>query len=233
MSPFKQLTVGFFGMCVVATPVFAYININKWLYPAPFTVPADIKADIIYDHELKKPIDVFANLAQTFMPTEKTTISQRGIQFLIGKEGFEPKPYKKKGDKWTIGYGNTIWFDGSDVTSKTPAIDKKKAIQLFRYHINTHVEAPLRKCVTAPVTQDIWDALVSLTYNIGSGAACRSNVVKHLNNRNLFQFANSFYEHHRGRGVDGLLTGRRQKEQEMAMDAIYKTLKTARTLTKN
>lgn len=39
----------------------------------------------------------------------------------------------------------------------------------------------LARCVTAPVTQRQYDALVSLGFNIGEGAICRSTLVRKLN----------------------------------------------------
>jgi lysozyme len=39
----------------------------------------------------------------------------------------------------------------------------------------------MRRCITVPLHQYEWDAYVSLTYNIGSGAFCRSTLVRKLN----------------------------------------------------
>lgn len=39
----------------------------------------------------------------------------------------------------------------------------------------------VQRCVTAPVTQGQYDALVSLGFNIGGGAICRSTLVRKLN----------------------------------------------------
>lgn len=45
----------------------------------------------------------------------------------------------------------------------------------------TYAGDALKRCVTAPVTQGQYDALVSLSFNIGGGAICRSTLVRKLN----------------------------------------------------
>lgn len=45
----------------------------------------------------------------------------------------------------------------------------------------TYAGNALKRCVTASVTQGQYDALVSLSFNIGGGAICRSTLVRKLN----------------------------------------------------
>jgi lysozyme len=42
-------------------------------------------------------------------------------------------------------------------------------------------EGELRRCITAPVAQHEYDAVVAWAYNVGTGAACRSTLVRKLN----------------------------------------------------
>lgn len=42
-------------------------------------------------------------------------------------------------------------------------------------------DAGIRKCIHVPISQDMEGMMVSLAYNIGVGAVCRSTFVKHLN----------------------------------------------------
>ncbi len=65
-------------------------------------------------------------------------------------------------------------------------------------------------CVRSSVTQGQYDALVSLTYNIGGGAFCRSTLVKKLNAGDCLGAANEFQRWNRagGRVLPGLQTRR-------------------------
>ena len=42
-------------------------------------------------------------------------------------------------------------------------------------------EGALKSCVTVPLAQHEYDALVSFSYNVGSGAFCKSTLVRKLN----------------------------------------------------
>lgn len=65
-------------------------------------------------------------------------------------------------------------------------------------------------CVTQKVTQEQYDALVSLTYNIGGGAFCKSTLVRKLNSGDCQGAANEFRRWTRagGRILPGLQTRR-------------------------
>lgn len=233
MHSFKQAVIGMMAAFAVSAPVFAFTSVNNWLNPPPFIIPAHEAQKIIDKNELKKPIDIFAHVATAFMPTKELTISPRGIQFIIGKEGFKPEPYRNDGDRYTIGYGNTYWFDGRAITKNTPKINEETARRLFHHHIQENVEKYLKKCIKVPVTQDMWDAVVSLTYNIGSGAACDSTAVKVINKGDLTSLEAAFALHHRGAGKDGLLAARRSKEAQLAISVLYKAQIKNKRLAKN
>ena len=78
------------------------------------------------------------------------------------------------GDVPTLGFGTT---DGVKMGDKiTPPVALKRAltdVQKF--------EGALKACVTAPLSQNEYDAYLQLSYNIGSGAFCRSTLVRKLN----------------------------------------------------
>ncbi len=93
-----------------------------------------------------------------------TKISQKGIDFLKLREGFRSKAYFD-GSKWTIGYGNTYWEDGSPVRSGQ-TITEARAEKLFR-SVLADFESDVSKLVTSAITQSMFDALVSYAYNRG------------------------------------------------------------------
>lgn len=78
------------------------------------------------------------------------------------------------GDVPTIGFGTTSGVRIGDKTS--PPVALARALRDVR-----RFEGALRQCVTTPLYQNEYDAYVSLAYNIGPGAFCRSTLVKKLN----------------------------------------------------
>jgi GH24 family phage-related lysozyme (muramidase) len=108
------------------------------------------------------------------------TLSAAGFAALAGREGWEPvaKP-PVPGDRATFGFGSTFKEDGSAVKAGE-TITPQRAIRLSVAHI-TKDEPQLRRCVTAPVSQEEWDILVDFAYWRGVNGACRSEVVKNIN----------------------------------------------------
>jgi lysozyme len=79
-----------------------------------------------------------------------------------------------KGDVPTIGFGATTGVKLGDTITPRKALARALAdVQQF--------EGALKQCVTVPLAQHEYDALVSFSYNVGSHAFCRSTLVKKLN----------------------------------------------------
>jgi lysozyme len=109
---------------------------------------------------------------------------------------------------WTIGWGNT----GPEVTEGT-VWTRRYAEKKLREMVARH-ERAVENVVTAPLTQNQFDALVSLSYNMGIGKA--KTLIKHVNNEDWDKAANAFllYNKAGGRVVRGL-TRRRQAEKRL------------------
>ena len=91
------------------------------------------------------------------------------------QEGFNEKAYVPiEGDKITIGFGTTEDVKVGDKTTPT------KALAMAIRDINKF-EGALKQCVTVPLSQSEYDAFVSLAYNVGPGAFCKSGIVRKLN----------------------------------------------------
>jgi len=71
-------------------------------------------------------------------------------------------------------------------------------------------EKAVARCTTLPITPAQFDALVSLTYNIGVGAYCESTLVRRLNAGDCLGAASEFdrWVRVQGRVVPGLVTRR-------------------------
>jgi len=81
-----------------------------------------------------------------------------------------------RGHVWTDGIGNTFGV----TPGKT--ITERQAAQGLISNVLT-VERALEKCVVPSVPQKVYDAVVSFAFNVGTGNACRSTLVKLLNQK--------------------------------------------------
>ncbi len=87
--------------------------------------------------------------------------------------------YKDSGGVWTIGWGNTILQSGESVTDST-TITKSQADALFDTKIQEFV-AGAKRNIKVPVTQSMFDAVVSMMYNAGIGGISSSQFMSALN----------------------------------------------------
>ena len=116
----------------------------------------------------------------------------------------------------TIGYGHLI-KNGEDFRN---GISEVKATELLRADIAT-AERAVQDNITVPLSQNQYDALVSLAYNIGAKNFADSTVVKYINNPT---FHSSVYQNlesawkawNRSQGeISNGLINRRQCEWDM------------------
>lgn len=103
------------------------------------------------------------------------TLSASSLVGLLTMEGYTDKAIIPiPGDVPTIGFGTTGGVRMGDKTTPVKALNRALTdIQKF--------EGALKSCVTVPMHQHEYDAFVSLSYNIGSHAFCKSTLVKKLN----------------------------------------------------
>jgi lysozyme len=103
------------------------------------------------------------------------TLSAAALVGLIMSEGYSDKAIiPVPGDVPTIGFGTTTGVKLGDKITAPQAVARAFAdVQKF--------EGALKQCVTVPLSQNEYDAYLELSYNIGSGAFCRSTLVRKLN----------------------------------------------------
>jgi lysozyme len=122
-------------------------------------------------------------------------------------EGYKPVAYKPvPGDVPTIGFGETQGVKMGDKTDPVRALIKLgSSVGAF--------EQAVRQCAPVPMHQYEFDAYVSLTYNIGAGAFCKSTVAKRLNARDYAGACQAIlmWDKFQGKPLAGL-TKRRQSE---------------------
>ncbi len=145
-----------------------------------------------------------------------TTIDDWGIDLITYFEGFESRPYLCQAGVPTIGYGTTRYPDGRKVTLSDPEITRAQG-QLYLVHDIATSEKAVDTMTTDSVSQNQFNALVSIAYNLGAGALRGSTLLKKVNaNPNdptiKLEFAKWVYVD--GKKSKGLIA-RRAKEAEM------------------
>lgn len=93
--------------------------------------------------------------------------------------------WDKFGSVWTVGWGHTLTaFKGMEITLE-------EAEKFLREDIKV-AERAVNKYVSVPISQSMFDALVSFTFNVGSGALKASTLLKLLNGFDVEGAANEF-----------------------------------------
>ena len=137
--------------------------------------------------------------------------AQREAKKLIAKfEGCQLKAYKCPVGKWTIGYGHTKGVKAGDVWTQ------KQADEALTKEIEEYGKGVLQACPSLAETPNRLAACISLAYNIGTGAFCRSTLVKKLNAKDYAGACEEIKRFNRAGGkVLSGLTRRRQKEYRL------------------
>jgi lysozyme len=138
--------------------------------------------------------------------------SERGIALNKGFEGFSSKAYYCPAGKLTIGHGTTSGVRaGMTVT-------KEEAHALLLKDLR-RVEAAISELVTVHLSQEQFDALVSLVYNIGEGNFRKSTLLKRLNEGKYRDAAVQFTRWvHAGKKKLPGLVARRKAEKELFLE---------------
>lgn len=107
------------------------------------------------------------------------TTSAGGRKDLASREGRRLKAYRCSAGVLTIGVGHTSMAGLPKVTPGL-TITAEECEEIFIRDLKKY-EAAVNKAVKVPLTQNQFDALVSLCFNIGTGAFAKSTLVRKLN----------------------------------------------------
>lgn len=101
--------------------------------------------------------------------------SEKGLELIRKFEGLRQTAYYCPAGKLTIGYGHTgaDVFVGQHITPEKAEELLKKDIEKF--------EAVINQCVEVEITQSMYDALVSFTFNLGIVKFKKSTLLRLLN----------------------------------------------------
>ena len=173
--------------------------------------------EAIYDYALENPYD----------PDDVETLEN----IIKGKEGFKdyayddehPNKLLKPGDKVdgyvTIGYGFRF-INGKEVKPGM-RMTREEADEYLHKLVVDKYGKDLSKSVNVPITQNQYDALLSLVYNIGSSNLNERTIIKLLNSGDYIGAKNAFMLYIKSNGKTNKdLINRRQWEQKLFINQI-------------
>lgn len=142
-------------------------------------------------------------------------LNKEGADLIKSFEGCKLKAYQCSAMKWTIGYGNTFFEDGTPVVAGN-AISQEKAEHLFEL-ISNDFSAKVVKLVPSHITPNQFGALVSFAYNCGIANLQKSTLLKKvIANHNDQSIKAEFLKWNKAGGkVLAGLTRRREAESNL------------------
>ncbi len=142
------------------------------------------------------------------------TTSKAGRKAIADREGNKLVAYRCSAGVLTIGVGHTS-AAGPPVVTPGMRITMQESDEILSRDLEKF-EAAVRKSVRVSLTQNQFDALVSLAFNIGKGAFGKSTLVKRLNAGDYKAAAEQFlvWNKVQGRPIKGLTTRRHSERAQ-------------------
>ena len=162
--------------------------------------------------------------AQIARAQSPTTMSAKGLDFLVAQEGFIPYAYNDSQRHATFGVGHLLHRGPVTAADRaewgTKANPKPRALVLgvLRKDLADRFEPAVRESVKTQLNQHQFDALVSMAFNIGAGGFRGSTVVKRLNARDFGGAADAMLLWRRPPEI----IPRRRRERELFLNETYR-----------
>lgn len=152
--------------------------------------------------------------ALTTNKKQSNNLSDNGMKLLEQFEGLRLEAYLDSASIATIGFGSIKYPNGNKV-KLGDKINKAQAKE-YKLHDLKEFENTVNTSVKVPLTQNQYDALVSLSYNIGSSAFKNSTLLKKLNSGDYKGSAEQFLVWNKvnSKKVQGLVN-RREAERNL------------------
>lgn len=148
---------------------------------------------------------------------KSAAVATIGVAVIGGAEGLRQKAYPDpatRGPPWTVCFGHT----GPEVTPGYYAsIQECKNILISDMDkTGDKIEVCVPALISAPPERYV--AALSLAFNIGTGAFCRSSIADNLNRGRVQEACDAFLKYNRAAGIvfPGL-TRRREQERRLCM----------------
>ncbi len=135
-------------------------------------------------------------------------LSTKGAEFIAQWEAIKLKAYRDTGGVWTIGIGTIVYPNGVKV-KEGDTCTREQAFAWFKDYI-VGVEDLIHKTIKVPLTQNQFDALVSLIYNIGATQFIGGTVDDKLNAHQTTAALDTWkkYRLDNGKVIQGLINRR-------------------------
>lgn len=156
------------------------------------------------------------------VPAKQRKLSRRGLDLIARFEGFVPYAYNDPVGFATVAYGHLLGRRPVNDTDRArygtkehPKVTKAEGLDLLREDAGFR-EDVIRTLVKVPLRQGEYDALVSLTFNIGAAGFANSTLLRHLNQEHRLRAANEFLRWNKAGGRTLLgLSRRRRAERKL------------------
>lgn len=161
-------------------------------------------------------VGVVLALAATLPDYQLLRTSPQGLALIADAEGCRLSPYQCGAGVWTSGIGHTAGVvPGKAITERQVADNLVTDVLL--------VEKRLNACLTVRPPQHVWDAVVSLGFNVGTGAVCRSTMVAFVNRQQWWQACDQLPRWIYINGVESAgLKARRERERSWCLTGVGK-----------
>ncbi len=162
-----------------------------------------------------------AQIARTQNPT---TVSQKGLEFLVAQEGFIPYAYNDSQGHATFGVGHLLHHgpvtaaDRKQWGTKENPKPRALVLRVLREDLAKRFEPAVRDTIKTPLKEHQFDALVSFAFNIGTNGFRGSTVAKRLNARDFAGAADAMLMWRRPPEI----VPRRRRERELFLNGKYR-----------
>ena len=154
------------------------------------------------------------------MPVEGMHLSADGYSLLEKLEGFSPMPYALKDGGLTIGFGFFVPYGEGSMWKR--GMTWEEAEQIIRQKMPLY-ENQVKQYINVPLTQNEFDALTMLAYNLG-GFSKATSIVNDVNRQADFdriQIDWKRFVHSKAPGVTKGLMNRRRDELQVRNESDY------------
>jgi lysozyme len=152
--------------------------------------------------------DRYTQIEENIMAIAKST-----LDFITKEEGARNKAYKDTKGLWTIGVGHLIKADEQHLINAT--LTDAQVEDLLKSDLKWCSEA-VESSVKVPLTQNQYDALYSLCFNIGGTNFAKSTVVKKINQNDIQGAADAILMWNKPE----VLANRRKRERTLFLTPI-------------
>lgn len=192
------------------------------LAPEPETLPiAEVQLFPISLTTFQKQLAVvMPDIGIKDIPLQEMHLSEDGYLLLEKMEGFSPELYTLKDGGFTIGFGFFIPYNEAAKWRKGISIEEAR--KQMRKKMPTY-EDQVKQFINVPLTQEEFDALTMLAYNLG-GFSKATSIVNDVNNKvDVEKLHKSWmrFVHSKAPGVTAGLMARRTDEMAVRREANY------------